>query len=184
VIAIEASPSTYALLTRNLAMNDAANVRAVQVAVSDRRGKLELYEPFTGNIGAATTIAARGGRHVASVDAMPLEEILRPDEIARVRLIKLDVEGAEPPILMHLIDSLPAYPSNMDIVVEASPGDDAEAWRLVFERLTAAGFRAYAIENSYEIDWYLARRHPAELQEQRGVPATQQDLLFTRADRR
>lgn len=181
VVAIEASPSTFALLTRNLALNDAANVRAVQAAVSDRRGTLELYEPFAGNIGAMTTVAARGGRHVATVEALPLEEILRPDEIARLRLIKLDVEGAEPPILLRLIGELARYPKAMDIVVEASPADDAAAWQAVFDGLRAAGFRAFAIENSYELEWYLARRQPSPLAERFDVPQGQQDLLFTRS---
>ena len=180
VVAIEASPTTFALLTRNLALNEAANVRPVNAAVSDRRGKLDLHEPYEGNIGAATTLASRGGRFVASVDAMPLEEILTAAEITRLRLLKIDVEGAEPAILRGVLDRMSLYPVTMDILVEASPQDDLAAWTEVFERLRAAGFCAYEIENSYEIEWYLKWRRPAPMRKTDVVPRQQQDILFTR----
>lgn len=181
VVAIEASPRTFALLQRNLALNPAAtNVRAVNVAVSDRPGRLDLYEQDEGNIGAATTLASRGGSLMASVDALPLDEILTAEEVQKLRLVKMDVEGAEPPILRHLLDRLASYPPTMDIVVEASPEDDPAAWRDVFERLRAAGFSAWAIDNDYELEWYLRWRRPAALQRVEALPERQQDLLFTR----
>jgi FkbM family methyltransferase len=181
VVSIEASPRTFALLQRNLAANAASsNVRAVNAAVSDQKGTLDLYEINEGNIGAATTLASRGGTLMASVEALPLEQILTPDELARLRLIKMDVEGAEPPILRHLLEQLATYPATMDIVVEATPDDDFEAWRDVFDRMRAAGFTAWAIENDYELEWYLRWRRPAKLQRVDAMPARQQDLLFTR----
>lgn len=181
VVSIEASPRTFALLQRNLAANpSSSNVRAVNAAVSDRPGTLDLYEINEGNIGAATTLASRGGTLMASVEALPLAEILKPDELSRLRLIKMDVEGAEPPILRHLLEQLSRYPATMDIVVEASPDDDLEAWRDVFGRMRAAGFTAWAIENDYELEWYLRWRRPATLQRVEAMPTRQQDLLFTR----
>lgn len=181
VVSIEASPRTFALLQRNLAVNaSSSNVRAVNAAVSDRPGTLALYEINEGNIGAATTLASRGGTLMASVEALPLEQILMPDELARLRLIKMDVEGAEPPILRHLLGQLTTYPATMDIVVEATPDDDVEAWRDVFDRMRAAGFTAWAIDNDYELEWYLRWRRPAKLQRVDAMPTRQQDLLFTR----
>jgi FkbM family methyltransferase len=184
VVAIEASPRTFALLQRNLAANDSSsNVRAVNAAVSDRPGTLELYEVNAGNIGAATTLASRGGTLMASVEALPLEQILTPQERSRLRLIKMDVEGAEPPILRQLLEHLSTYPATMDIVVEATPDDDPEAWRDVFDRMRAAGFTAWAIDNDYELEWYLRWRRPSALHRIDTMPVRQQDLLFTRRPR-
>lgn len=181
VVAIEASPRTFELLQRNLALNAASvNVRAVNAAVSDKPGTLALYEINEGNIGAATTLASRGGTLTASVEALPLDQILTADEIQRLRLIKMDVEGAEPPILRHILNQLSMYPPTMDIVVEASPQDDFPAWCDVFDQLRAAGFSAWAIDNDYELDWYLRWRHPTALHRVETMPAHQQDLLFTR----
>lgn len=184
VVSIEAAPRTFALLQRNLAANPgSSNVRAVNAAVSDRPGTLELYEVNAANIGAATTLASRGGTLVASVEALPLDRILTPEELSRLRLIKMDVEGAEPPILRHLLEHLSTYPATMDIVVEATPDDDPEAWRDVFARMRAAGFTAWAIDNDYELEWYLRWRGPSALQRVDIMPARQQDLLFTRRPR-
>jgi FkbM family methyltransferase len=180
VVAIEASPRTFRLLTRNLELNDAANVRAVNVAVFGRVAKLDLYEGVENNIGSMTTLGSRGGKRVTSVDAMPLDKILTADEISRLRLIKMDVEGAEPPILQNLLDALPLFPPTMDIIVEVSPHDDHAAWQSVFDRMRAAGFFAYEIENSYSIEWYLRWRGPAPLREAECLPTQLQDLLFTR----
>lgn len=179
VVAIEASARTFALLQGNLALNNAVNVRAVNAAVAVHAGKLDLYEISDGNIGAATTLATRGGQWRESVDAMSLDEILTPEEIARVRLVKMDVEGAEAPILRGLLDRLAVYPPDMDIIVEASPGEDA-AWAAIFDRLIGAGFAAYTIANEYELDWYLAWRAPTPLRRIAALPNRQQDLLFTR----
>src|ERR1700722_13409006 len=94
VIAIEASPITFAKLKENIALNKSTNIRAVNVAVSDRVGRLDLFDVSERNSGAATTVAGRGSKVVASVEALPLTQILTPAEISSVRLIKIDVEGA------------------------------------------------------------------------------------------
>lgn len=180
VVAIEAAHRTFALLVRNLACNDTANVRAVNLAVADRVATLDLYEISQGNIGAATTLAGRGGALLDSVEALPLEQILTADEVSRLRLIKIDVEGAEPQILRHLLERLAHYPATMDIVVEASPHDDPEAWRDLFDRLEAAGFATYEIANFYPLEWYMAWRSVTPLRRINSVPTRQTDLLCTR----
>lgn len=179
VVAIEASPRTFALLRDNIALNRWTNIRAVNVAVSDRPGRLELFEPYEGNIGAITTLASRGGRSLGVVEALPLGSILTPGEVARVRLIKLDVEGAEPAILRCLIDDLALFPSTLEIVVEASPHDDP-SWNDIFSRLRASGFVAYELANSYEFDWYLKWRQPTPLRRVEVLEPRLQDLLFSR----
>jgi FkbM family methyltransferase len=181
VVAIEASPRTYELLERNLKLNAGAiNVRAVNVAVSDRPERLDIYERDRGNSGTVSTLASRGGTVIASVQALPLEQILTAEEIQRLRLIKIDVEGAEPPILDRLLDQLSIYPPTMDIVVEASLDDNRDTWRHIFKRLKAAGFTAWAIANDYELEWYLCRRRPIALERVDVMPARHQDLFLTR----
>ena len=180
VVAIEASPTTFAELKRNIALNKSANIRAVNVAVSDRVGTLDLFDISARNCGAATTVARRGGKLIASVDALPLAQILTPTEMRGVRLVKIDVEGAEPMILNNILDNIEAFPASMDLIVEFSP-DDAEASSRVFSRMTQAGYYAYAVENDYEKDRYLSNRPLSPLVFTDTVPLTQCDLLYTRA---
>jgi hypothetical protein len=107
------------------------------------------------NIGKTTTIEARGLHKECSVQALPIDEILSVYELNRVSLIKIDIEGAELPVLNHLIDNLSKYPDNISIIVEASVEDDPAEWARVYLRFQEAGFAAYEIENDYRFDWYL-----------------------------
>jgi hypothetical protein len=91
-----------------------------------------------------------------------------------------EVEGAEAPILRHLLENLSNYPSTMDLVVEVSV-DDRETWDDVFERMTSAGFSAYAIPNDYSRERYITwNNQSSPLQRISTLSDTQQDVLFTR----
>ena len=87
----------------------------------------------------------------------------------------MDVEA----ILRAMIAELARFPSEMEIIVEASPQHDASRDN-IFRALTAAGFAAYEIANPYEIEWYLAWRHPTPLRKVEIMPDRQQHLLFSR----
>lgn len=184
VVAFEASPATYALLAEDLAMNGAANVRAVNVAVSDRPGTLALYAGPEDNRGATSVHAERGGRFEASVRAAPLLDLLEPGERARVRLIKIDVEGAELPILLDLLEHLGAYPERMEVVVEVAP-DEMRAAGMPVEalvaRFAAHGFHWYVLENPHDPRSYFGAVSRAPV---RGTtpPTTRTDVVFSRED--
>jgi FkbM family methyltransferase len=181
VVAIEASPRIHGALEVNLALNPglARRVRQVNVAVSDQPGQVDLYE-FAGNIGGTTTLASRHGTLCATVEAARLGDIHTADERARVRLIKMDVEGLEPTILNDILDHLDDYPANMDIIFEANPEDDPQQFQKLFDRLRDAGFTAWAIENKYSNAWYLRWRE-TPLQRLTEAPRKMRDVLLTRS---
>ena len=66
------------------------------------------------------------------------------------------------------------------IAVEVNP-DENPHWAQLFDRFSAAGFRAYDLGNDYDwlklIDGVEARPRPVD-----ALPPTQTDLLFTRAE--
>jgi FkbM family methyltransferase len=180
VVSIEASPAIFVRLTENVHNNEANNVRLVNFAVSDRRQTLTLYSGNLGNVGSTSTIAARGQPIETYVEALPLDEILTSDEISRTRLIKIDIEGAEPMVLNRFLDKLDLYPRNTIIIVEASIQDAPGDWRIIFTRFQNAGFTVYEFENLYTTEWYLKWRRPSKLKPITTMPTTQTDLLFTR----
>jgi FkbM family methyltransferase len=178
VIAIEASPAIFDLLSRNLRVNDASNVRLVHKAVSDQPGVLNLYAGPPGNRGSSTTLASKNFELEAAVEALPLDQILTVEERSRVRLIKIDIEGAEGPVMRRFLDTIELYPDSVSLIVEVAP---SEEWINIFQRLQSAGFNAYLIENSYSRDWYIKQRHQlTALQPINKIPASQTDILFTR----
>ncbi|UCZ63150.1 FkbM family methyltransferase [Mycolicibacterium phocaicum] len=181
VVAIEAAPHIYRKMLRNLDRNPelADHIRAVNVAVSDHVGELDLYDFGPRNIGATTTLPSRKGKKCATVGAAPLLDILSPEELARVRLIKMDVEGAETVILNDIFDHIDAFSENMSIVFEANPEDDQYAFDVLFKRIQQ-NFVAYEVENGYSNAWYLKwEEHP--LTEIRTAPVRRTDILLTRA---
>lgn len=181
VVAVEASPRIYEKLCDNLERNPelGERVRTVNVAVSDEFGHLDLFEMGDDNIGGTTTLPGRKGKPAGSVDAAPLADVLTADERARVRLIKMDVEGAEPTILNDILDHLDEYPANVEIIVEANPEDDQDGFAKLFGRLRDAGFLAYDIENGYSNAWYL-KWQPRPLRRLVSAPTKRHDLLLTR----
>ena len=80
VLAIEANPQTFEVLAKNCKINDFENIELMNVAVSNRSGKLTLYY-------------AEGYDGISSVDKNWIESInqLKPTAAIEVRSEKLDV---------------------------------------------------------------------------------------------
>jgi FkbM family methyltransferase len=186
VHAIEASPHIFRLLTENLALNTAANVTSYHVAVcaSDCDVPVFLHDPR--NLGGTTIVPSiANGRDVrleATVPGHPLAGIIPSTTIAAARLIKIDVEGAEWPVVQGFADLLPKLSPRTELLIEVSAeglnvhGISAHDFLDLFRR---AGFGAWSIANRYTIDSYL---EPAAAAPQllAGEDFEQLDILFRR----
>jgi FkbM family methyltransferase len=180
VVSIEASPRIFALLSNNVGRNGAANVRLINMAASDHRGTLTVYSGGHKNIGHTTTVEARGFPKEGEVETAPIDELLSADELRKLRLVKIDVEGAELPILNRLVEKLALYPRELSVIVEASVSEDPAGWHDVFRRFRESGFNAYRIENQYEIGWYMSYRDHYSMPALTRLPDGQTDILLTR----
>lgn len=182
VVALEPAPDTFAALSANVTRNGANNVRLLQVAASDRAGELILEQGPASNSGMTATQLAREHDPRPRVAAQPLASCLHADELARARVIKIDVEGAEWEALMGLWPALPQLRRDCAIVVELSParlqerGHDAQ---VLFDQLIAAGFRAHELVNDYDPEAYFAGR-PRAPQAVTTLPSRDADIIFTR----
>ena len=183
VVSIEPSPATFEALNQNIKLNNVDNVRLVSAAVSDRPGTLTLFHPPYKNRGATTTVASRGFIREVDVPALPLACILLPNEKQRLRLIKIDVEGAEGPIMQNLFETIRDYPETMEIICEMSVSEttaDAPDIETLVERFAAVGFRAFAIPNAYDISAYLSFKRPHVPEAIMSPIIVQQDIFFSR----
>ncbi|MBV9041277.1 MAG: FkbM family methyltransferase [Acidimicrobiia bacterium] len=156
VVAVEASAAIVEQLERQLHRNDVTNVRIVQEAVSDHEGRVELELGPAEHTGMTKAVAdAAIG---AGVACRPLPQMLHDDEWARVRLVKIDVEGAEFAAVKGLAPSLSRLPHDAEVVVEVGAQRTAErsAVRDLFAVFEEAGYRGYAAPNGYEVEDYLA----------------------------
>ena len=184
VIAVEASHLIFEKLKANIRRNAYRNISVHNVAISDFEGKLSVFAGPDTNIGMTTTCPDRGLQYVGEVDTVPIETLLDAKTLKSIQLIKMDVEGAEAAILSHLLATLDLYSNTMEVIVELAPArsdEERDALNRLFEAFLSNGFRAYAIENNYNVDFYLAWKRPSGLVEMKSYPQEQTDVLFTRS---
>jgi FkbM family methyltransferase len=97
VLAIEANPTTFAVLQANMALKQLSQVACVCAAASDRAGEAVLHVPENGNLGWATLEHRPETKRTAqAVSCRSLDDIVREHlDGQRVALVKIDVEGHE-----------------------------------------------------------------------------------------
>ena len=105
IYAFEPNPEVFARLKRNVELNRLVNVWIYPVALSDHKGASALFLGPPDNSGAASL------RRTASATAIqvPLDtfdDAFRDLGVARVAMIKIDVEGAEVLVLTRAVDTL------------------------------------------------------------------------------
>ena len=163
VVAIEASPSMFADLEETLRANGSSSiVRAVNVAAAAQAGSIPVYAGPAHNTGLTSTVERWGRPQQATVQALPLDDILSPEEISRARVLKIDVEGGEDQVLAGMARVIRDAPRELEILVELSPqwwSDSTNRPIDVLEPFIDAGFHVYAMENSYWPWRYLWPNH-------------------------
>jgi FkbM family methyltransferase len=117
VIAIEASPKIYAKLIDNMKRDHATNVEAYNLAVSDSEGTTKVFLAANSNIGQTTILPKDGCCYECEINSKPLTAIIPPDQMAKVRLIKIDVEGAEWLVVSGMRPLLSAARDDLEIIV-------------------------------------------------------------------
>lgn len=180
VIAIEALPRLASYVRENSLRNGAANVDVRGCAVAAQVGEMTIYEGPQTNIGMTSLLpgAHRTGR--AKVKAMPLDHVLSAAECADCSFIKIDIEGAEVPVLGQFLDRIDLFARRPTLSVEATPADDG-AWPALFDRFVAAGYVPIRMFNSY--DWLDSLHYedkPLEIIQ--SLPREQSDLLMVHPD--
>ena len=106
VLSIEADPKTFAFLERNLAMNGAVNVRAVQAGVSDREETLSLFSnDALGDLSAHSFVPGSDRGDTVKVQCFPLDVLMKANGFDSCDVIKIDVEGFEFKVLKPFFDA-------------------------------------------------------------------------------
>ncbi len=153
VVAVEASPVVFAALQQTIALNHLNDeVRAINKAAADKRGTIAVYAGPQHNIGLTTTVQQRGMKSEAQIEAVPLDDLLEPEEIRNARLIKIDVEGAEPQVLAGMSRIVRECRQEVEILIELSPqwwADTSLRPVDVLQPFLNAGFHVYQMQNNY-----------------------------------
>jgi FkbM family methyltransferase len=132
VTAFEADPEIADICRRNLTANDAADVEVVAAAVWTSRGTTDFVceGSDSGSVASLGVIAGKTTR----VPTIRLRDYLQEP----VDLVKLDIEGAEVPVLEDCADALASVRA-MTIDLHEFDPHHRQTGR-IFDLLTAAGF--------------------------------------------
>ena len=107
VIAIEAYPDNYHRLVRNVGLNNAENIDAVNKAAWHREETLKFYVgDFSGHGSLKEGLPDRRYTGTIQVQAEATDTMLRSLNVPRVDWVKIDVEGAEYEALCGLKETL------------------------------------------------------------------------------
>jgi FkbM family methyltransferase len=188
VYAFEASPSIFRQLENNTRRNNAVNVQLKNVAVSNGPGFVSIWTAPQGNLGHSTIIdrvaQAEGHSLEAQVRSDRLPSSMPINDLLQARLIKMDIEGAERLAIEGLLSHLTDFTPQTEWLIELSPafapkGKEDTDW--IFQAFLSAGYRAFRIDNVYNLP--LAEdAHPSnKLTEMLAPPSDRlSDILFSK----
>jgi FkbM family methyltransferase len=153
VIAIEADPTNFEILNRNIQLNGLTNVIPLNYAAYSKQTKLKLYLPVEeSGFSIYNTIMvnrAKPEEKFIEVNANTLDYLLQQNGINHVNWIKIDVEGAEFEVLKGTINIL-SNSKNIVLFVEIHGLDN---YRPVIEFLNISNFKIEFERSNENGDW-------------------------------
>ena len=170
-------------LQANINLNGFCNIRTVPYAATQTSCQIEMFHGGPTNEGATTTVSGRFNVDPITVEGRPISELLTEIEIRSMRLMKIDVEGAEYSVIQGMRSILNSLQSDAEIVMEISPaalGDDKTSE--IFEILSSAGYFPYILENFYAASEYIFSNPITRPTRLRSLPKVQTDVVFSKVD--
>lgn len=110
VYAFEPLPQVFGVLEKNVRQNSIQNIQAFQLALSSANGTATIYQNKSGNIGASSfDRRGQGESEAVTVQKKTGDQVVADLQLARIDLIKLDVEAHESYVLQGLMTSLEKF---------------------------------------------------------------------------
>lgn len=164
VYAFEATPAVAERLAENVNLNGLDNVSVIHSAVCDRDGEVEFRIQIDDSEGNSL-VNFSGDWPRIRVPAMTLDEFVARNQIDRVDLIKIDVEGAEPLVLKGA-KSLLTRPGRPALVIEVFPAalrSAGSSKSKLLDELSEYGYRVQGLEQltkGPDAVWNILAVHP------------------------
>jgi FkbM family methyltransferase len=178
VHAIEAEPTIFKKLIRNIKLNEVSTIETHNLAAGNLASSVEIFGGPVYNTGRSGTNKLDDSTTSCVVPMKKLADIVGPDALARSSLIKIDVEGGEEGILAELADHVGQLNQRLSIVCEISDWAN-DGIRRALEVFRANGFNLLLVRNTYSDSEYM-KRQSDYLSKLTTWPSRQCDVLITR----
>jgi FkbM family methyltransferase len=153
VLAFEPSTPIHTQLLDNIKLNSISQIDAQKLAVSDKRGYVDLYFGGANSQGNSSILASHGGQKTESVATITFDEIAEMVPLKSIKLIKIDVEGAEGLVLTGLLPHIEELNPKCVIFLEISP-ENALIGDAMIAPFIQKGFHVMQIANEYTTAFY------------------------------
>jgi FkbM family methyltransferase len=163
VFSFEPEPKNFQYLKKNIEINEFNHVTVCQAAVSDKNDRTKLFLcPYDSGHHTIDRIdgiraMARGRPYVSEtieIETVRMDDFLRKNGIAKVDVIKMDVEGAEalalegmPSVLSQ--DDVKIFMEFFPLLIEKMGGNP---FKCIERLLNEYGFSIYVINHDYGVD--------------------------------
>lgn len=139
ILAFEPAPDTALRLRANLAFNAGTErVEVIEAALGDQPGDLTLARGGS-NIGGTSAVKPGGAGEQIHVRCLRLPDVLAARGIARIGMLKIDIEGFEDRALLPVLDVMPPEAWPRYILIEVC---HSRYWkRDVVAELKTRGYR-------------------------------------------
>jgi FkbM family methyltransferase len=160
IVAIEADPSNFEILNRNIKLNKLTNIIPLNYAAYSKQTKLKLYLPVEeSGFSIYNTIMvnrAKPEEKFIEVNANTLDYLLQQNGIRNANWIKIDVEGAEFEVLKGAHNIL-SNSKDIALLIEIHGKDN---YKPVLEFLNRYSFKIEFERSNENGDWrhVIARR--------------------------
>lgn len=159
VLCFEPNPVSFAAVEEHIALNRVSNVSAFQCALGAKPGELELGDPSDGDLGKFSLRAQDDGG--VMVPVRTVDEVVESEGLTRLDLMKVDVEGFEPPVLLGAEKTIPRFWPNL--CIELTARWYTEDWGEIeraFAWKSSAPYRYFEITKegpvAFDLDDFLA----------------------------
>lgn len=167
VFAFEPDPANFKLLKKNIKLNNSKNIKLIQKAASDKKGKQKLFlSTFSSNMHSLiyNEFSQPGGK--IDVEVTTIDDYFK-DYKGKIDFIIMDIEGAEPKALEGMSKTLNKN-KKIKIIMELIPyliEETGTNFKKFINSLQKSGFKVYKINEQIkkleplgDIDHFLRTR--------------------------
>lgn len=159
VYAFEPVTANAAAIRRNLGLNAVSHARVFDVALADRSGSGELFvTPWDGGASLKPDVIRKSDAvQRQAVRLVTLDELVEAEGLRLPSVVKIDVEGAEMPVLKGMQRTIAACMPILVYEVDGGDRDDFERrWEALDCCVRELGYDVTHLESSYPgMRWHV-----------------------------